>query len=97
MRLWQWLVALVTLLFGRCAGAARGERDDQGEPDEERIVAAGTPERGAENVVLALLGLARVCSRSGSSSSTPSSAPPGCPTSCSGSAWACAWSASAPR
>ena len=56
MKLWRWLVAIVTLMFGRLLRRrprAGGEADDG-----ERIVPAGTPERRAENVVLALLGLA---------------------------------------
>jgi ubiquinol-cytochrome c reductase iron-sulfur subunit len=54
MRLWRWLVALVVLLFGR---RARKQRQDE-EERSERIVAAGNPERRAENVVLVLLAIA---------------------------------------
>jgi ubiquinol-cytochrome c reductase iron-sulfur subunit len=50
MRIWRWLVALSTLLFGRIA-----KRDSS---DAERIVPKGTPSRRAENAVLILLGLA---------------------------------------
>ncbi len=53
MRLWRWLVALATLLFGWIVR----RREDEGE-EGDRIVPEGTPERRAENVVLALLALA---------------------------------------
>jgi ubiquinol-cytochrome c reductase iron-sulfur subunit len=50
MRIWRWLVAFVTLLFGRLVR----KKADETAP----IVEQGTPERSAENVVLALLGIA---------------------------------------
>jgi ubiquinol-cytochrome c reductase iron-sulfur subunit len=56
MKLWRWLVALITLLFGglsRRRERKRAEREQEG-----RIVPEGTPERRAENVVLVLLGIA---------------------------------------
>jgi ubiquinol-cytochrome c reductase iron-sulfur subunit len=53
MRLWRWVVALLTLLVGR---VLRRRSKDQGEG--ERIVAEGPPERRAENVVLVLLAIA---------------------------------------
>jgi ubiquinol-cytochrome c reductase iron-sulfur subunit len=56
MRLWRALVALVTLLIGRRLKKRPGTRGEEG----ERIVAEGTPERGAENLVLVLLGIAIV-------------------------------------
>jgi ubiquinol-cytochrome c reductase iron-sulfur subunit len=52
MKLWQWLAALLTLLFRR---VARRHTEDE---DAARIVAEGTPQRRAENVVLVLLGIA---------------------------------------
>lgn len=52
MKLWHWLVALGALLFGR----RRRRRLEQAEQD--RIVAPGTPQRRAENVVLVLLAIA---------------------------------------
>ncbi len=52
MRLWHWVVALLTLLLGR-----RGRRP-QREAEEERIVPPGTPQRRAETVVLVLLAIA---------------------------------------
>jgi hypothetical protein len=52
MKLWQWLVALVALIF---RGRVRRRTDDG---DGERIVAEGTPERRAEIVVVVLLGIA---------------------------------------
>jgi ubiquinol-cytochrome c reductase iron-sulfur subunit len=61
MKLWQWLVALLALLFrrrhGRKASAAAGA-GDAGDGPPKRIVAAGAPDRRAENVVLVLLGIA---------------------------------------
>jgi ubiquinol-cytochrome c reductase iron-sulfur subunit len=53
MRPWRWIVALLTLVFGR---VVRRRSQDGG--DDERIVPAGTPERRAENVVLVLLAIA---------------------------------------
>ena len=54
MRPWRWAVAFLALLFGR---RARGDVEGQGE-HPERIVAEGTPQRRAENLVLVLLGIA---------------------------------------
>jgi ubiquinol-cytochrome c reductase iron-sulfur subunit len=55
MRLSQWFVALLALLFGR----HRQRSDSEEERSENgRIVPEGPPERRAENAVLALLGLA---------------------------------------
>jgi ubiquinol-cytochrome c reductase iron-sulfur subunit len=51
---WRWFVALATLLFGWIVRRRREKKEEDG----ERIVAAGPPERGAENVVLVLLGIA---------------------------------------
>jgi ubiquinol-cytochrome c reductase iron-sulfur subunit len=53
MRPWRWLVALLTLLFGRVVRRRSGD----GESDD-RIVPEGTPERHAENLVLVLLAIA---------------------------------------
>ncbi len=53
MRLWRWVVALLTLLLGRLL-----PRRSEAEGTDQRIVPAGTPERRAENVVLVLLGIA---------------------------------------
>ena len=52
MRPWRWLVALLALLFGR------RERHKGEEEDKQRIVPEGSRERGAENTVLVLLGIA---------------------------------------
>jgi ubiquinol-cytochrome c reductase iron-sulfur subunit len=54
MRLWKWVVALLTLLFGRLM--RRHTKNENG----QRIVPEGTPERRAENVVLVLLGIASI-------------------------------------
>ena len=54
MRVWRWLVALFTLLFG-WLGRRRRQREDG---DGERIVAEGEAAPGAETAVLVLLGLA---------------------------------------
>ncbi len=51
MRLGRWIVAFLTLLFGRLARRRPG-------PESEPIVAPGSPNRQAENVVLVLLGIA---------------------------------------
>jgi ubiquinol-cytochrome c reductase iron-sulfur subunit len=51
MKLWRWLVALLTLLVGRILNRRQGQ-------EGERIVEAGAPERRAENVVLILLAIA---------------------------------------
>jgi len=53
MKIWKWIVTLLTLLFGRLM-----RRGGSVEDAEERIVPAGTPERRAENLVLVLLMLA---------------------------------------
>jgi ubiquinol-cytochrome c reductase iron-sulfur subunit len=53
MKLWRWLLALLTLVWGR----AVGRRRQQG-GEGERIVPAGSPQRRAENVVLVLLAIA---------------------------------------
>jgi ubiquinol-cytochrome c reductase iron-sulfur subunit len=53
MRLWQWVIALLTLLLGRLM-----PRRSEGEGTDQRIVPPGTPERRAENIVLVLLGIA---------------------------------------
>ena len=55
MRAWQWLVAAVAWLFARVT--RRRHRNGDGHGDQ-RIVAAGTPERRAENAVLVLLAFA---------------------------------------
>jgi quinol---cytochrome c reductase iron-sulfur subunit len=52
MRLWRWLVALLTWTAGRLV-RRRAQRQEG-----PRIVPAGRPERRAENLVLALLALA---------------------------------------
>ena len=52
MKPWQWLVALLAAVFSRTR--RRAPMDDP----EERIVPAGSPERGAEILVVVLLGLA---------------------------------------
>ncbi|HET6865478.1 MAG TPA: Rieske 2Fe-2S domain-containing protein [Solirubrobacteraceae bacterium] len=57
MKLWRWLVALGTLLFGRRVRRERA-KEKQAAEAKEPIVAQGAPERGAENVVLVLLGIA---------------------------------------
>jgi ubiquinol-cytochrome c reductase iron-sulfur subunit len=56
MRLWRSFVALFTLLIGRRLTRHRPGEDVH----EERIVAAGPPERRAETLVLVLLGIAIV-------------------------------------
>ena len=53
MRPWRWLVALLTLLFGRMVRRRSGNGDS-----DERIVPEGAPERRAENLVLVLLAIA---------------------------------------
>ena len=53
MRAWRWLVALLTLLFGRVV-----RRRSHGGDDDERIVPEGSPQRRAENLVLVLLAIA---------------------------------------
>ncbi len=58
MRFWQWLVAAFAWLLARTR-RRRSDGDSVGSGDaDEPIVPAGTPERRAENVVLALLGIA---------------------------------------
>jgi ubiquinol-cytochrome c reductase iron-sulfur subunit len=54
MRWWRALVALVTLVIGRRLKPRRRADDEDG----QRIVAEGAPDRGAENLVLVLLGIA---------------------------------------
>ncbi len=60
MRARQWLFALLVALWRRLRRASREPSADAAEQSEpaRRIVAAGTPERRAENVVLALLAIA---------------------------------------
>ena len=69
MKLRQWIIAAVAVLLDRRRRAKpepstvelvdRGGRGpDEREPDTGRLVAAGSPDRAAENVVLALLALA---------------------------------------
>jgi ubiquinol-cytochrome c reductase iron-sulfur subunit len=53
MKLWRWLLALLTLFWGRVLGRRRQEGEGS-----ERIVPAGTPHRRAENLVLILLAIA---------------------------------------
>jgi ubiquinol-cytochrome c reductase iron-sulfur subunit len=53
MRLWRWLLALFAWMFGRSRAKAQTAREDS-----ERIVPPGPPGRGAENLVLILLGIA---------------------------------------
>jgi ubiquinol-cytochrome c reductase iron-sulfur subunit len=50
----RWLIALVVLLLGRLRRRPRL-------PEEERIVEPTPPDRGAENLVLALFGLTALC------------------------------------
>jgi ubiquinol-cytochrome c reductase iron-sulfur subunit len=58
MKLRQWLLALILRrVLGRGRESPSAQRS-QPEPGPERIVAAGSPDRRAENVVVALLGLA---------------------------------------
>ncbi len=54
MKLWQWLLALLAAGFGKRRPTAQPPSGD----GAERIVAAGAPERRAENIVLGLLGVA---------------------------------------
>jgi ubiquinol-cytochrome c reductase iron-sulfur subunit len=56
-RFGKWFIALGTLFFGRWARRRRRGKGGSA-PERERIVAAGTPERRAENAVLVLLALA---------------------------------------
>lgn len=59
MKLWRWLVTLATFLFGARVRRKQRERVRQHEAEaKEPIVAQGAPERGAENLVLVLLGIA---------------------------------------
>jgi ubiquinol-cytochrome c reductase iron-sulfur subunit len=53
MRPWRWLVALLTLLFGRVLRRRSGDGEN-----DDRIVPEGTPERRAENLVFVLLAIA---------------------------------------
>jgi ubiquinol-cytochrome c reductase iron-sulfur subunit len=55
MRVWRWLLTLVAVVMGR---VLRRRSRDADSDEGERIVAAGSPERRAETVVLILLGLA---------------------------------------
>ncbi len=57
MRIWQWLLAGVAALFTRRRRHGGPEEDGAGESGVQ-VVTPGSPERHAENVVLALLGLA---------------------------------------
>lgn len=60
MKLWQWLLVLVAALVRRLRrGGGAGVAGDGAGPD--RIVEEGSPQRRAENLVLALLGCAVVC------------------------------------
>jgi ubiquinol-cytochrome c reductase iron-sulfur subunit len=54
MKLWRWLVAVVLRVLLRRRELSEGEEQEK----RERIVAAGTPQRSAENLVLVLLGIA---------------------------------------
>ncbi len=56
MKPWQWLVALIALIARRLRTRRPSEPIPGAEPD--RIVAAGAPARQAENLVVALLGIA---------------------------------------
>jgi ubiquinol-cytochrome c reductase iron-sulfur subunit len=53
MRAWRWLLALGAWLLGR-----RRAKQELEAADEGRIVPPGPPERGAENLVVTLLGIA---------------------------------------
>ena len=55
MRAWRWLLAGLAFLLGR--RKAKQKQSEAGD-DAERIIPAGSPERGAENLVLVLLGIA---------------------------------------
>lgn len=67
-RLRRWVAALAALIAGRIARRRPKHAGDEeqaeragpgeGDGDRDRIVAAGPPGRGAENVVVALLGIA---------------------------------------
>ncbi len=62
-RIWRWFLTLIGLAVGRLLGRRRSPGEVSASEDDsvappERIVAAGTPQRGAENLVLALLGIA---------------------------------------
>ena len=58
MRPWQWLVALLALLFRRRHRRRNEGGGGDGARPDGRIVAEGRPERRAENLVLVLLGVA---------------------------------------
>jgi ubiquinol-cytochrome c reductase iron-sulfur subunit len=58
-RLWQWFIALVMLLMGGLRRRRPEDEDGDGE-STERIVPEGPSERGAENAVLVMLGIATV-------------------------------------
>ena len=65
MKLRQWLIALLALLFGRRRRAAEPQADVSSEgrgpeerlPASDRFVPAGSPDRRAENLVLGFLAL----------------------------------------
>jgi len=60
MTLWRWLVASLVWIWSKVS--RRGHEDNPApQPRAERIVPAGSKGRHAENLVLALLGLATVC------------------------------------
>jgi ubiquinol-cytochrome c reductase iron-sulfur subunit len=56
MKRWRWLVALLVLLRG--LRARKQSKEEEAEAGSGRIVAEGSPERRAENIVLILLGIA---------------------------------------
>jgi quinol---cytochrome c reductase iron-sulfur subunit len=58
MRPWQWLVALAALIWRRLRGRPKAAVPTEDDHPPERIVPAGAPDRRAENLVLALLGVA---------------------------------------
>ena len=59
MTVLRWLAALVAFRWLRRRGAAQAAASAEGDPEQsERIVPAGEPARGAENLVLVFLGLA---------------------------------------
>ncbi len=68
MKLREWIIALVALLLGRRGGEqahrrgvaadAESRSPEERIPGSERFVPAGEPDRSAENLVLACLGLA---------------------------------------
>ena len=56
MKLWRWLVAIATFLFGRRVRRKRAKQEEA--EAKEPIVEQGSPEHAAETVVLVLLGIA---------------------------------------